>query len=276
MAIGDITLSASARSNLNALSATSGLLANTQNHLATGKVVNTASDNATAYFASAGFLNSANDLNNVKNNLSSALQSVNSFDNSLSDVTSVITQLQGLATQALGTTDTNTRAGLASQFNSLATQLDQLVNDATFNGSNLLNSTGNTLVVYFNATNTTALTITGVNVTSAGLLTSSGNAAASSWAAASNIQTSQSYLLTALSTLRTDAAQFGGNATLIQTRQDFTSNLITSLQNASSGLVQADTNVEGANLQALQAQNQLGIVSLGISGTQEQAILRIL
>jgi flagellin len=276
MAIGDISLSSSARSNLTALTSTASLLAQTQEHLSTGKTVNTASDNATAYFASKGFLNSANDLNNVKDNLSSALESVNSFDNSINDVTSVITQLQGLATQALGTTDTNTRAGLASQFNALTTQLDTLVNDAQFNGSNLLNSTSNTLVVYFNETNTTALTITGVNVTSAGLLTSSGNTATGAWASATNIQTSQSYLLTALSTLRTDAANFGGNATLIQTRQDFTSNLITSLQNASSDLTQADTNVEGANLQALQAQDSLGIVSLGISGTLEQAILRIL
>jgi flagellin-like hook-associated protein FlgL len=233
MAIGDIALSTSARANLTALQTTSGLLSQTQEHLATGKDVNTASDNATAYFASKGFLNAANDLNNVKNNLSSALESVNSFDNSISDVTSVVTQLQGLATQALGTTDTTTRLGLASQFNALTTQLDQLVNDATFNGSNLLNSTGQTLVVYFNETNTTALTITGVNVTSAGLLTSSGKTASNGWAGGTDIQTSQSYLLTALSTLRTDAANFGGNATLIQTRQDFTTNLITSLQNAS-------------------------------------------
>jgi len=276
MAIGDISLSTSARQNLSALQSTASLLGQTQEHLSTGKTVNSASDNATAYFASQGFLNSANALNNVKNNLSSALESVNSTDNSISDVTSVITQLQGLATQALGTTDTTTRVGLASQFNALTTQLDQLVNDATFNGTNLLNSTGNTLVVYFNETNTTALTITGVNVTSAGLLTSSGNTAAGNWATNANIQTSQSYLLTALSTLRTDASQFGGNATLIQTRQDFTSNLITSLQNASSDLVAADTNTEGANLQALQAQDQLGIVSLGISGQLAQAILRIL
>ncbi len=276
MAIGDISLNSTVRADLTALNATTNLLATTQQDLSTGKTVNSASDNATAFFASQGFLNSANDLNNVKNNLSSALESVNSFDNSLADVTSVITQLQGLTTQALGTTDTGTRAGLASQFNSLNSQLDQLVNDATFNGSNLLNSTGSTLVVFFNATNTTALTISGVNVTSAGLLTSSGNTASNSWAGATDIQTSQSYLLTALATLRTDAANFGGNATLIQTRQDFTSNLITSLQNASSDLIQADTNIEGANLQALQAQDQLGIVALGISGTQEQAILRIL
>jgi len=275
MAIGDITLSASARANLTALTSTGDLLASTQRALSTGKTVNSASDNAVAFFASQGFLNSANGLNTIKNTISTALQAVSSFDNSISDITSVITQLQGLTTQALGTTNTTTRAGLASQFNALTTQLDLLVNDATFNGTNLLNSTGNNLVVFFNTTNTTALTITGVNVTSAGLL-STGNTAASSWNGATDIQTSASFLLTALSTLSTDAANFGGNATLLQTRQDFTSNLITSLQNASSGLVAADTNTEGANLQALQAQNQLGIVALGVSGTLAQAILRIL
>jgi flagellin len=276
MAIGDISLSSSARANLTALTTTANLLQETQQHLATGRTVNSASDNATAYFASQGFLNSANNLNTVKNNLSTALQSVNSADNSISDVTSVIVQLQGITTQALGTTDTTTRAGLASQFNSLTTQLDQLVNDATFNGTNLLNSTSSKLVVFFNETNTTALTITGVNVTSAGLLTTSGAAASNSFAGTTDIQTSQSFLLTALSTLRTDAATFGGNATLLQTRQDFTQNLITSLQNASNDLIQADTNTEGANLQALQAQDQLGIVSLGVSGTLAQAILKIL
>lgn len=276
MAIGDISLSSSARSNLSALQSTTTQLNKTQSHLSSGKTVNSASDNATAYFASKGFLNSANNLDTVKTNLSTALESVNSFDNSISDVTSVVNELQGLATQALGTTDTSTRASLASQFNALTTQLDQLVNDATFNGTNLLNSSSATMVVYFNADDTTSLTIAGVNITSAGLLSAAGATAGGSWANATNIQTSQSFLLTALSTLVSDAANFGGNATLIQTRQSFTSSLITSLQNASDDLVSADSNTEGANLQALQAQDSLGVVSLGVSGTLEQAILKIL
>jgi flagellin-like hook-associated protein FlgL len=272
MSVGQIALSASARSNLQALESTTTLLQNTQQHLATGKDVNSASDNATAFFASQGFLQSANDLSNLKNTLSTALTTVNSVTQSISDVTTVVNQLQGVVTQALGTVDTTTRAGLATQFNALLTQLNLLVNDATFNGTNLLNSTSNTLVVYFNAANTTALTITGVNITYAGLNL---NLAAYSFTTEANINSAGSLLLTALSTLRTDAANFGGNATLIQTRQDFTSNLINNLQNASNSLVLADTNTEGANLQALQAQDQLGIVSLGISGQLEQAILRL-
>lgn len=272
MAISAVTLSASARANLSALQNTAQLLAQTQTALATGKSVNSAVDNATAFFASQGFLNRANDLSNLKDSLSTSLQTVTSVNQSITNVQTVLTQLQGLTTSALQTSNTDSRNSLASQFNSLRTQLDLLVNDATFNGTNLLQSTGNTLVVFFNETNTTALTITGVNITSAGLNVSS---AGSSWATTSDINTSASLLLTALSTLRTDASSFGGNATLIQTRQTFTSNLIDSLQNASNNLVLADTNAEGASLQALQAQNQLAIVSLGISGQLAQAILRL-
>src|ERR1700722_20383950 len=200
MAIGDISLTASARANLSALQNTATLLDQTQEHLSTGKSVTSASDNATAFFASQGFLQSANNLANIKNNLSTALTTVSSITQSIGDVTQVVEQLQGLTTQALGTTDTTVRAGLASQFNALLTQLDTLVNDATFNGTNLLNSTSNTLVVFFNQTNTTSLTITGVNITSGGLNIA---AAANSFATTDNINTSTSLLLTALSTLRT-------------------------------------------------------------------------
>jgi len=272
MSVGDITLSASARSNLQALQVLSQELQTTQTALATGKAVNSASDNANAYFASQGFLNRANDLSNLKDNLSTALQTVTSVNDSITDVTTVVTQLQGITTQALGTTSTATRAGLASQFNALLTQLDLLVNDATFNGTNLLNSTANNLVVFFNETNTTSLTIAGINILHTGLSLS---AATGAFSDTISINTSGSLLLTALSNLRTDAANFGGNATLIQTRQDFTTNLINSLETASNNLVLADTNEEGANLQALQAQNQLGIVALGISGQLAQAVLRL-
>jgi len=222
MAIGAISLTSSARANLSALQNTAKLLGQTQAHLSSGKSVNSASDNATAFFASQGFLNSANNLTNVKNNLSTALTTVNSITSSISDASQVVQQLQGITTQALGTTDTTVRAGLASQFNNLLTQLDTLVNDATFNGTNLLNSTTNNLVVFFNETNTTSLTISGVNVTSSGLNIT---AAVNGFSTTANINTAGSLLLTALSTLRTDASNFGGNATLIQTRQDFTSNL---------------------------------------------------
>ncbi|MDD3371369.1 MAG: flagellin, partial [Alphaproteobacteria bacterium] len=141
---------------------------------------------------------------------------------------------------------------------------------------NLLNDAAETnyMRVYFNADNTTYVDIQGVDLTSATLIGSA--SATNSWGSTADIQTDQANLLTALASLTANASSFGGNATLIQTRQTFTDNMISSLKSASSNLITADTNEEGANLQALQAQNSLGVVSLGVSGTLASAILKIL
>jgi flagellin-like hook-associated protein FlgL len=169
MAISDVTLSASARSNLLALQSTATMLGQTQEALSTGKKVNSALDDATSYFASQGFLNSANDLSNLNDSMSTALQTITAASNAITSLTSVVTQLQGVVNSALQTTDTATRAGLASQYNGLLTQLDSLANDASFNGTNLVNSLTSELKIDFNTSNTTNLTVSGSNLTSAGL-----------------------------------------------------------------------------------------------------------
>ena len=57
-----IVLSASVRQNLLSLQSTASLLATTQNHLATGKKVNTALDNPTNFFTAQGLNNRASDI----------------------------------------------------------------------------------------------------------------------------------------------------------------------------------------------------------------------
>lgn len=271
MAISGVSLTASSRANLIALQNTSDLLGITQERLSTGKKVNSAIDNASSFFKSQSFLQRASDLNDLKDGLSTSLQTVRAASNAIDGITKIVQQLQGLANSALQTTDTTARSTLATQYNTLRDQLDALVNDATFNGVNLLKSTGS-LVVKFNETNTSTLTISGVDLSASGL---SVGAAASAFAADSNVNAAISELSTALTTLRTNASTFGTNATLIQTRADFTKALANVLQAASDSLVLADTNEEGANLQALQARSQLGITALSISGQQQSAILRL-
>jgi flagellin-like hook-associated protein FlgL len=257
------------------LQQTSSLLATTQNRLATGKKVNSALDGATSYFASQGFLNRANDLSGIKDNLSNSLQTVTAAANAIDSITKLVQQAQGITATALQNSDAGTRSALALQFNDLLGQINGLVNDATFNGTNLIGPTNTSLVVYFNEDNSSKLTITSVNLsvdTTNGLSVA---VAGNKFVSDSDINTAVSQLQTALSKLRTTASGFGNNVTVIQTRQDFTSTLINTLQTASDNLTLADVNQEGANLQALQARNQLGITSLGISGQLAQAILRL-
>ena len=169
MAIGDISLTASARANLLSLQNTAKLLGTTQSHLSSGKKVSSALDNATAFFASQGFLNSANDLAGLKDSMATALQTIKAASDAISSIKTIVTQLQGIANSALQTTDDSVRAGLASQYNGLLTQLDSLANDAIFNGTNLVNSVVSELKVIFNASNTTSLTVEGQNLKSGGL-----------------------------------------------------------------------------------------------------------
>ena len=274
MAIGEVSLSSSARSNLLSLQSTSKLLGQTQARLASGKKVNSSLDNASAYFASKGFLNSANDLSNLKDSMGTAIQTLEAATKAIEAITDVIAQMQGLANSALQSSDPTTRADLSDQYTALLTQIDYLVDDAVFNGTNLLGGTGNDLQVYFNATNTTSLTISAVDGSADGDL-NLGTVSTSSWATLDNVRTDQSLLSTALTTLRTMSSTFGSNNTILATRQEYTTNLITTLQTASDNLVLADTNEEGANLQALQAASSLGVVALGISGQQAQAIMRL-
>lgn len=167
--IGDITLTASARSNLLSLQNTASLLSGVQSQLSTGKKINSALDGAASYFQSQGFLNTANDLSSLKDSMSTALETITAATDAIDSITSVVEQLQSIVTSALQTTDSSTRESYSTQYNSLLTQLDSLAQDSTFNGTNLVASLSTTLQVNFNTTNTTGLSVSSQDLTSSGL-----------------------------------------------------------------------------------------------------------
>jgi flagellin len=164
-----------------------------------------------------------------------------------------------------------TRTNLQNQYNAALIQLDQLAGDASYNGVNLIN--GDNLKVIFNETDTSSLTIAGVKLNSAGLGLSS--IAGTGFQDNNQIDLTISTLNTALSTLRAQASTFGSNLTTVQTRQDFTNNLISTLQTGSNNLVLADTNQEGANMLALQTRQQLSITALSLSAQSANAVLKL-
>ena len=153
----------------------------------------------------------------------------------------------------------------------MLTQIDSLAKDASYNGINLLN--GDDLKVSFNENGSSSLTIKGVTLNSNGLGLSS--AVGSSFQDNSKLDTTISSLDTALTTLRSQASKFGSSLTTVQTRQDFTKNVINTLQTGSDSLVLADTNEEGANLLALQTRQQLSTTALSLSAQAANAVLRL-
>jgi flagellin-like hook-associated protein FlgL len=183
----------------------------------------------------------------------------------------------GITEQAYTSTSATTsvvnpkRAELVDTYNDMLTQIDDLTKDAGFNGVNLLN--GDKLSVLFNEDGSSNLDIDGVTDTAAGLgLTA---LATTAFDANTSINATLDKLKGALDTLRTQASQFGSNLSIIETRQDFTKNMINVLETGASNLTLADTNEEAANVLALQTRQQLSSTALSLSSQADQNVLRL-
>ncbi len=169
-----------------------------------------------------------------------------------------------------GTFDNGTnRDSFVTDYNNLLDQIDQLATDASFNGVNLLN--GDNLTATFNEDGTSSLTISGVTFNSSGLGLS--DTTTSAFGTDSGINSVTAALDSATATLRSQSSTFGNNLAVVENRQNFTNSLISVLESGAGGLTLADTNVEGANLLALQTRQSLGTTALSLSSQQDQAVL---
>lgn len=163
-----------------------------------------------------------------------------------------------------------TRESLASQYNAIRTQIDQLTTDSGYNGVNLLN--GDDLTVVFNERGTSKQTISGVTLDSTGLGVS---AAANDFQTDVDVNSALTDLTAALGTLRAQAVSFGSSLSVVQTRQDFTKSMVNTLQTGADNLVLADTNLEGANMLALQTRQSLSSTALSLASQASQSVLRL-
>ncbi|HEY8383112.1 MAG TPA: flagellin [Microvirga sp.] len=272
-----ITLSSGVRQALASIQSTAAQASVTQNRLATGKKVNSALDNPASFFKASGLNNRANDLTRLMDDMGQSVKTLEAADKGIKAITKLVENAQSIATQAKSASDTTTRTNLGNQFDEILTQIDELAQDAGYNGVNLLQS--NSLSVKFNekVTGASKLDITGVDRDSGGLGLS---AAAATWdgtATANNtaIDTQLTNLGTALNTLRSTASTFGSNLSVVQNRVDFTKGMIDTLNAGADALVSADPNEEGANLLALQTRAQLSGTALSMASQADQAVLRL-
>lgn len=166
-----------------------------------------------------------------------------------------------------------TRANFVSQFNGILDQIKTTAQDSSFNGVNLLG--GDTLKLTFNETGKSTLNLTGVDFGPAGLGLSSLTSGTDFLdnAATNKVLTT---LNTASSTLRAQASAFGSNLSIVQTRQDFSKNLINVLQTGASNLTLADTNEEAANSQALSTRQSIAVSALSLANQSQQGVLQLL
>lgn len=293
--MAEIALSASIRANLLSLQRTDALASRTEVRLSTGRKVNSAIDDAVAFFAAKALSDRASDIKDRKDAIDQAVSSLQAANDGVTAVDSTLRQLKGIL-QAAKTASTTERVAMQAQFNTLSQQMNQLLNDSNYQGMNLLNSSSSVLSVEFSTTSNSVLQIRGRNLlvsstAPGGMFTSLGGVAAGvlaqtivsttggtvNFAAArvSNFDAGISRLDQAITSLRSTAAQLGSNITFLNTRLQFSKNYINTLENGSDKLTLADINEEGANLVALQTRQQLALQALAFAGQNERAVLAL-
>jgi len=362
--MADITLTAGIRANLSSLQKTSKLMESTQERLATGKKVNSAVDNPKNFFVAANLNDRATQLEARIDGMGQAVSVLQTSDNTITSMRSLISAMKGVVDSALSSTDSTDRVSLGIQYNELLIQLNDMAEDAVYQGVNLLVSNQSdktsggteTLTVQFNERfDDSTLNIKGVNVgspTGAGTqgmeLDVNGELNNPSYVTGSrstdggNNFVSQEYALTInfrdsnitangtgtanqavvglrsadvtgaasaeqnvngtgfsisfvdpdsyqanLKSLASDVESFdlallstskslSQSINIVSIRQEFTTELINTLQTGADKLTLADLNEEGANLLSLQTSQQLGVQSLTLASQANQSVLSIL
>ncbi len=307
--MADIALSTSVRSNLLALQSTSGFIGRTQTRLSTGLAVSSPVDDAVKFFQAKSLSNRASDLLERKDAVDQGINALKTALTATEAMEDLVKQMKGVIDSARSA-DKTQRTAYTTQFEELASQIEKLVDDASYQGLNLLNSTASQLSVRFSDKSDSKLEVNGVNFKTSGFFKDADGNTASAASDATLFSTIMAAGLGAtasaagdgfedynvsiaaelasfnahadnainaldetISNLRAEAAEIAGNVAILQVRSNFTQEYSNVLEEGAGQLTLADLNAEGANLLALQTRQQMGIQALSFAGQSEQAVL---
>ncbi|ALG73791.1 flagellin [Azospirillum thiophilum] len=135
-------------------------------------------------------------------------------------------------------------------------------------------NSSNDITVQLNETNTNAITVSAVNLSTSGQGLKL-DEAQNDWTDRADIDKAVAGLDNAKATIRSASQSLSTNLNIITTRENFTKEFSDVLTEGASKLTLADQNEEGAGLLMLQTRQQLGTIALSLANQSQQSILRL-
>jgi flagellin len=255
------------------LNTTASQLQQAQNEVSTGLAVSQPSDNGAVWAIAQNERAQDSSLDAVKSSLQTGQSIIDVANSAGQTVSDLLTQMKEKALAASDTSlDANSRAALNNDFVSLVKQIGTAVNNADFNGINLLNNSVTSITSLANADGTSVITtaaqdfsLGGANLT--GITTASTiNTVTSATAMIATVGNALTSVDNALATMGTSSKSLGDQLTFVGSLQD-------TLETGIGNLVNANLAKESATLTALQTKQQLGIQALSIANSSSSALL---
>ena len=266
---------ASAAIALQNLSRTNERLSQVQSRISTGLKVEGAKDNAAIWAIAQQQRADVGALSAVKSSLDRATSLADvglAAGESISDLLNQLKEKVVLAKD--DSLKTQSRKLLDDDFKALLRAISSAVENATFDGGNLLNgSLTNGVKFLANAEATSFITLSGANLTLGGtIIELSLSDSLTTLTGATNALTK---LDDSIAQLNSALGSMGAQAKQIEAHRTFVGKLVDTLEAGIGNLVDADLAKESARLQALQVQQQLGAQSLSIANQAPQIILSL-
>ncbi|MFN9928320.1 MAG: flagellin [Phenylobacterium sp.] len=254
------------------LNMTNRELDTTQTRINTGKRISNAKDNGAIWAIAQNQRATSRALDAVRESLQRGQSTVDVAISAGETVSDLLLQMKEKTLAAADASlDSNSRTALNEDFKALRDQLAKAVNNADFNGINMVKAGGTTIAALANSDATSKITVAaqslalgGANVTiaatgSIGTITLATTMIATVNASITNVST-------ALSKLGTGSKSLGSHMEFINKLQD-------SIDAGIGNLVDADLAKESAKLQALQTKQQLGVQALSIANQSTSILL---
>ena len=276
MPLNSVNTNTGAMVALQSLNRTADELTSTQKRISTGYRVSDAKDDGAAYAVAErvrgeiAATQSANEqLGGVKGLLDVTNASLNNVSDTLKTLKTIVVKL------ADGTITSDQKAQYQSQVKELTSNIKSFIQDANYNGQNILTPSNSTL------TRTVVRNGAGDNYTFSAYaaLTNIYNniSAANSWSATSAAAavTNGGALTKAISNTLTQLNNFGSYSNYIDSQITYNKAKMDAQESGLGALVDADLAKESAKLQSLQIRQQLGTQALSIANSAPQSLLSL-
>jgi flagellin len=273
MSLNSVNTNVSAMAALQNLAATQSDLATTQSRINTGLKVASAKDNGAIWAIAQNQRATSQSLDAVKDSLQRASSTVDVALSAGESVSDLLLQMKSKALAASDVTlDTNSRTALNDDFKSLRDQITKAVQNADFNGANMVSSSGVNIQALANADGSQVISVAAQNL-ALGSTALSGISDTSSIGTQSMAQTMIATVNSAISNDSSALSKLGTGSKALQSHLTFVGKLQDTIDAGVGNLVDADLAKESAKLQALQTKQQLGVQALSIANQSTSSLL---
>jgi flagellin len=257
------------------LDQTNASLMKTQNAINSGLKVASAKDDGATYAIAQNMRGDVAGYAAVTDSLNRGTSSVDVALSAGQSISDLLIEMKSKALAASDASlDTASRSALNEDFTALRDQIATVVQNAVFNGFNLIDgSNSGGISVLASSDGTKKITVAGQNMSLGGSIVSIG--ASDSISTQSTASSMVDTVENSLKAVNSALAQLGSGSKKLSIQATFVQNLSDTLQTGIGNLVDADMATESAMLTSLQTKQQLGVQALSIANQSPQIALSL-